>query len=188
MLRDLPNIITLFRVLSAPIVAVLLWQEPSFALTLATLILFIVAAASDWLDGWLARQMKSVSPFGRMLDPIADKLLVVGTILALAATRTDGSLFLVPALLILMREFLIAGLREFLAGTNLVVPVSLMAKWKTAIQLVAIGIIIAAPLFGPEMPLDQIGLGLFWISALMTVKTGYDYFKAARPHLHNPES
>lgn len=182
MARNLPNMITILRVLAAPVIAVMLWQPESQLLTLITTVLFILAAASDWLDGWLARRMQITSPFGKMLDPIADKLLVAACILALASGREDGFWFLLPALMILMREFLVAGLREFLADKDVSVPVTLMAKWKTTIQLVAIGTIIAAPLTGYAVKFDAFGLALFWLSALMTVKTGYDYFMAARSH------
>lgn len=183
MLRHIPNAITIFRVLAAPIVAVLLWQPASSELTSVILALFIVAAISDYFDGWLARKFQVVSALGRMLDPIADKLLVAGCIIALAAIREDGGWFLLPALMIIMREFLVAGLREFLADTKLVVPVSILAKWKTAIQLIALAVLIGAPLAQNQSMVDTIGLSLFWLSALMTVKTGYDYFKAAIPHL-----
>ena len=183
MIRHLPNIITIFRIIAAPLIAILLWQPASPELTNFILWLFIIASVSDYFDGWLARKLNVVSAFGRMLDPIADKLLVAGSILALASTRTDTTLFLLPALMILMREFLVAGLREFLADKTVIVPVSLMAKWKTAIQLVAIAILIGAPLAANSVQIDTIGLALFWVSALMTVKTGYDYFKAAMPHL-----
>jgi cardiolipin synthase len=183
MVRQLPNLITMFRVISAPIVAILLWQPQTPSLTAFIVSLFILAAISDFFDGWLARKLQVVSAFGRMLDPIADKLLVAGCIIALAATRDDGGWFLLPALMIMMREFLVAGLREFLADTKLVVPVTLMAKWKTAIQLISIAIIICAPV-APNPPLiDMTGLALFWLSAFMTVKTGFDYFKAATPYL-----
>lgn len=183
MMRHVPNIITIFRVIAAPAIAILLWQPASASLTQAILGLFILAAISDYFDGWLARKLQVVSAFGRMLDPIADKLLVAGCILALAAMRPDTTIFLLPALMILMREFLVAGLREFLADKTIVVPVSLMAKWKTAIQLIAIAVLIGAPLASNSSQIDTVGLVLFWISALMTVKTGYDYFKAAMPHL-----
>lgn len=183
MLRHIPNLITIFRVLAAPIVAVLLWQPHRFDLTAFILALFCLAAISDFFDGWLARKLQVVSALGRMLDPIADKLLVAGCIIALAATREDGSWFLIPALMIIMREFLVAGLREFLADTKLVVPVSLLAKWKTAVQLIAIAVLIGAPLAQDPSMIGMVGLSLFWLSAIMTVKTGYDYFKAAMPYL-----
>lgn len=183
MLRHIPNFITIFRVLAAPIVAVLLCQPHGTELTAFILALYCLAAISDFFDGWLARKLQVVSALGRMLDPIADKLLVAGCIIALAATRDDGSWFLLPALMIIMREFLVAGLREFLADTKLVVPVSLLAKWKTAVQLIAIAVLIGAPLAQDASTIGIVGLSLFWLSAIMTVKTGYDYFKAAMPYL-----
>lgn len=191
MLNRLPNIITIGRVLAAPLVAWLIWQEPSAVLRWWALGLFSLAGFSDFLDGWMARRWQAVSPFGRMLDPIADKLLIVAVILALAAGQPDGWPFMLPSLIILFREFLIAGLREFLAGAEIVLAVTLMAKWKTAIQMIALGILIIAPILDPAMgplmgwddPLAMAGLVIYWIAALMTAWTGFAYFRAARSYL-----
>ena len=187
LLFSLPNLLTYARIIAVPLVVLCFFiegklQSSDFA-RWSALGIFVVASVTDFFDGYLARIWGQTSNIGRMLDPIADKLLVAGSILALASTRTDTTLFLLPALMILMREFLVAGLREFLADKTVIVPVSLMAKWKTAIQLVAIAILIGAPLAANSVQIDTIGLALFWVSALMTVKTGYDYFKAAMPHL-----
>ena len=188
MRRSLPNIITVSRVAAAPVVAFLVWQEPEPALRWWGLGLFALAAVTDFLDGWIARRWQVVSPFGRMLDPIADKLLIVAVILALAAQQPSGWLFMLPSLVILFREFLVAGLREFLAGAEIVLAVTLMAKWKTALQMVALGILIIAPILdqmGPDQEgwLQTGGLLLYWVSAVMTALTGISYFHAARKYL-----
>jgi cardiolipin synthase len=182
MQKHLPNLITLIRIALAPIIAFLLWQPPTITLSQCALALFCFAGLSDWLDGWLARRLNIVSSVGRMLDPIADKLLIAACLFAFAAQRGQDILFLIPALVILFREFLVSGLREYLAGSTVTVPVSLAAKWKTAIQMTAIGCLIA----GPGLPafdwLDMAGVILLWISALLTVQTGLSYFQASSSH------
>jgi CDP-diacylglycerol--glycerol-3-phosphate 3-phosphatidyltransferase len=117
-----------------------------------------------------------------MLDPIADKLLIAACLLAFAAQRGADLLFLAPALVIISREFLVSGLREYLAGTKVSVPVSLAAKWKTAIQMTAIGCLIALPAFPEFRWLDMTGLILLWVSAALTVQTGLAYFRASASH------
>lgn len=174
-----PNIITIARIL-AIIPIVLLVMQGDVVLRLVALILYVVAAASDWLDGYLARAWNQYSPLGRMLDPIADKLLV-GILIAILAW--DGSLSgwdMIPACAILFREFFISGLREFLGNTKVVLPVSLLAKWKTTLQLVALAVIL----------LERIvpGLGLvsdilLWIAGALTLWTGWQYLRASWPHL-----
>ncbi len=169
----------------APLIAFVVWQPQEAMLAALGLFLFIIASASDWLDGYLARQMNIVSPMGRMLDPIADKLLVAACLLALAAGRVADAVFLIPALIILMREILVSGLREHLAGSKVVVPVSLAAKWKTAVQMTALGVLIGAPILGGmfKMIAETSGLILLWVAAAMTVQTGVIYFRAGSKHL-----
>ena len=185
MRQHIPNFVTGVRILLTPLIAFVIWQPQSAVLAALGLFLFVIAGASDWLDGYLARQMNIVSPIGRMLDPIADKLLVAACLLALSAGRVADEVFLVPALIILMREFLVSGLREHLAGAEVVVPVSLLAKWKTAVQMTALGCLIGAPvLAGPDRVLVETGgLVLLWIAAAMTVQTGILYFRAGARHL-----
>ena len=158
MLKNLPNVITFIRIVLAPVIAFILWQPQSAYLGALGLALFCFAGFSDWLDGWLARRLNTVSSVGRMLDPIADKLLIAACLLAFAAQRGADLLFLAPALVIIFREFLVSGLREYLAGTKVSVPVSLAAKWKTAIQMTAIGCLIALPVFPEFRWLDTTGL------------------------------
>ena len=182
MLKNLPNVITFIRIVLAPVIAFILWQPQSAYLGALGLALFCFAGFSDWLDGWLARRLNTVSSVGRMLDPIADKLLIAACLLAFAAQRGADLLFLAPALVIIFREFLVSGLREYLAGTKVSVPVSLAAKWKTAIQMTAIGCLIALPVFPEFRWLDTTGLILFWVSAVLTVQTGLAYFQASASH------
>ena len=182
MLKNLPNVITFIRIVLAPVIAFILWQPQSAYLGALGLALFCFAGFSDWLDGWLARRLNTVSSVGRMLDPIADKLLIAACLLAFAAQRGADLLFLGPALVIIFREFLVSGLREYLAGTKVSVPVSLAAKWKTAIQMTAIGCLIALPAFPEFRWLDMTGLILLWVSAALTVQTGLAYFRASASH------
>ena len=183
-MNNLPNIITTIRIALAPFIAVLIWHSDRPDYALYALILFIIASISDWLDGYLARQMEVISPLGRMLDPIADKLLIGACLISLAAQTNYDLLFLLPALIIILREFLVSGLREHRAGTKITLPVSLMAKWKTAVQMTAIGCLISIG-FIPEFNaiISMAGIALLWLAAFMTAMTGLSYFKAGIPHL-----
>jgi cardiolipin synthase (CMP-forming) len=173
-----PNIITMARVIAVPAVAVLALQGGAVADWWA-LAIFAAAAASDYLDGWLARLWNQGSEFGRMLDPIADKLLVGVVLLVLVAKGTIAGPSLWAAIIILSREILVSGLREYLAGLNVKVLVTRLAKWKTALQLVALGALLAEP----ALPgLTTVGLVLLWASALLTGYTGFAYLQAALRH------
>jgi cardiolipin synthase len=148
------------------------------------LFIFIAAGVTDFLDGYYARMWDQQSAFGRMLDPIADKLLVASCLLMLAADETIRGWSLWAAIVILCREILVSGLREYLAAIRVSVPVSQLAKWKTTVQLVAIGFLIAGE--AGEMVLPQtilIGIILLWISAIFTIYTGWDYLRAGIHHL-----
>ena len=176
---SLPNILTIARIVAILPIVLLILIDGTWARWLA-LILFAAAAITDWLDGYLARRSNIVSPLGRMLDPIADKMLVAALLVIFAFDGTFSWLDLIPALAILMREVLISGLREHLGNSNVVLNVTMLAKYKATIQLVAIGLLIAVPL----VP----GLGLwahllFWVAGALTVWTGWDYFRTAWPHL-----
>jgi len=153
---------------------------------------FIAAAVTDFLDGYYARIWDQHSAFGRMLDPIADKLLVASCLLMLAADGIIHGWTLWAAIVILCREILVSGLREYLAALRVSVPVTKLAKWKTTIQLIAIGFLLAGdagdqlvgavvPQLGPVV--TQLGLLLLWISAIFTIYTGWDYFRAGIHHL-----
>jgi len=181
MIRKLPNTITIFRITSSASIPLLIATGDE-GLRFFGLVLFAIAAITDWLDGMLARQFDAVSNLGRMLDPIADKLLVTGCLLALPVSDNWGWLMFLPALLILFREVFISGLREFMAGKQVVIHVTALAKIKTTLQLVAIGFAIASPLTPAEWHIANITPGLMWTAAILTIMTGWDYFKKAINH------
>ncbi len=148
------------------------------------LAIFIAAGVTDILDGYFARNWGEQSTFGRMLDPIADKLLVSSCLLMLAADGTIRGWSLWAAIVILCREILVSGLREYLAELRVSVPVTQLAKWKTTLQLVAVGFLIAGEAGDAVVPVvTPIGLTLLWLSALLTLYTGWDYFRAGVRHL-----
>ncbi len=145
-----------------------------------------MAGVTDVLDGYFARMWEQQSTFGRMLDPIADKLLVASCLLMLAADGTIYGLSLWASIVILCREILVSGLREYLAELRVSVPVTRLAKWKTTLQLVAIGFLLAGDAGDALFPVPvvtRIGLSLLWLSALLTLYTGWDYFRAGVRHL-----
>ena len=141
MLTSLPNLLTLSRIIAIPFLLALIYFDTPFFRWLA-LFGFVVAAVTDYLDGYLARHMNEISALGRFLDPIADKLLIASLIVILVATRQIEGLLVIPAIIILCREILVSGLREYLAEIKVSLPVSNLAKWKTAIQMVALGFLI----------------------------------------------
>jgi CDP-diacylglycerol---glycerol-3-phosphate 3-phosphatidyltransferase len=176
---NLPNILTFGRVLIVPAVVACLFWPDNFTLRWTALGLFAVAGVTDFFDGYLARAWAQQSALGRMLDPIADKLLVSSVLLILVADGTIKSWSLWAALVILCREILVSGLREFLAELKVSVPVSKVAKWKTTMQIIALGFLIAGQAGETVLPgTVWIGLGLLWISAILTLYTGWDYFRA----------
>lgn len=181
-LTSLPNLLTIGRVVLIPVIGALLVFPSPVNLWIA-LALYVLAAVTDWLDGWLARRSGILSPFGTMLDPIADKLLVGLLLLVLAWNRMLDALDLIPAMAILFREIFISGLREFLGAAKVKLPVTMLAKYKTTTQLIAVGLIIAAGLF-PALVLPA--KALLWVAALLTVWTGWQYLKASTPHLIAP--
>lgn len=189
---NLPNMLTYARILAVPLVVLCFFlegrlQSSDFA-RWSALIIFILASVTDYLDGYLARAWQQTSNIGRMLDPIADKLLVATCLLLLAADtdRTIAGWTLWAAIIILCREILVSGLREYLAALKVSVPVTQLAKWKTAIQMVAIGFLLLGPAGDKLMPYwTQIGIVLLWMSAIVTLYTGYDYFRAGAKHIMN---
>ncbi|MDB5506649.1 MAG: CDP-diacylglycerol--glycerol-3-phosphate 3-phosphatidyltransferase [Devosia sp.] len=176
---SVPNLLTYARIVAIPVICVLiLMADPT--LRAIALVLYILAAITDWLDGYLARAWNQSSPLGRMLDPIADKLLVGALIVVLAYDHSLSALDLIPAIAIMIREIFVSGLREFMGATNVVVHVTPLAKWKTTIQLVAIVAILLERL----LPLPYlVGDVLLWAAGILTVWTGLQYFLAAQPHL-----
>jgi cardiolipin synthase (CMP-forming) len=183
---SLPNILTYARVAAVPLVAGLLfWPREPWARWTA-LAIFVAAAVTDFFDGYLARAWSQQSSLGRMLDPIADKLLVSAVILMLAANQTISGVTLWAGIIILCREILVSGMREYLAELRVPVPVTAVAKWKTTAQLVALGFLIAGPSGEAVLPGSTIaGIVLLWIAAILTLYTGWDYMKASYDHVGN---
>lgn len=181
---SVPNLLTYGRVIAVPVVVgCLFWSEIALMRWVA-LGLFIAAAITDFLDGYLARVLSQQSALGRMLDPIADKLLVSAVLMMLVADHTIASYSLAAAIVILCREILVSGLREFLAELKVSIPVSRIAKWKTTLQLIALGFLIAGPAGDQILPkTTEMGLALFWASALLTLYTGWDYLRAGIKHI-----
>ena len=181
---SLPNILTYGRILVVPaLVFCMLWPSHD-NMRWAALALFSAAAVTDFFDGYLARAWNMQSALGRMLDPIADKLLVSISLLMLANAGTIHDWHVWAAVIILCREILVSGLREFLAELQVSVPVTKLAKWKTTTQLIALGFLLAGPAGDKVLPYNtEIGLILLWISAILTLYTGYDYFRAGLHHL-----
>jgi cardiolipin synthase len=182
------NLLTYARIAAVPAVAACLFGiavlDGGLWLRWVALAIYFAAAVTDWLDGWVARTYSQFSKLGRMLDPIADKLLVSSCLLMLAADGTIRGWALWAAIIILCREILVSGLREFLADLRVSVPVTNLAKWKTMLQLVAVGFLIAGEAGDAVLPGTSLtGLTLLWISALLTLYTGYDYFRAGSKHL-----
>ena len=182
-LLSLPNLLTYGRCAAVPaVVALMFWPEDHAARWWA-LAIYIVAAITDYFDGYLARAWDQQSALGRMLDPIADKLLVAAALLMLVADGTIAGWSLWAAIVILCREILVSGLREFLAELKVSVPVSRVAKWKTTAQLVALGFLVVGPAGEPVLPgTIWIGTILLWISAILTMYTGWDYLRASIHH------
>ena len=185
----LPNILTVIRLLAAPAVPVMFLF---FARPLAdwfALVLFVAAALTDWIDGRLARAWNMESRFGAMLDPIADKAMVVIALLVITGYAGMDPWILLPATLILFREVFVSGLREFLGADAGKLAVTKLAKWKTTAQMTAIAVLFSRGIFEREgMPgLTDIswwaGVTLLWIAAVLTVVTGWDYFRKALPWL-----
>lgn len=182
----LPNILTYARVAAVPAVAGLLFWPEDFWSRWTALAIFVAAAVTDYFDGYFARAYAQHSVLGRMLDPIADKLLVATCLLMLTNDHTISGQNLWAAIVILCREILVSGLREYLAELKVGMPVSRVAKWKTALQLVAIGFLIAGPAGELILPRTiDIGLVLLWAAAALTLYTGWDYLKAGVDHAIN---
>ncbi len=181
---NLPNMLTYGRLVAVPlVVALMFWPEDHWS-RWAALGIFALAAITDYFDGYFARAYAQQSALGRMLDPIADKLLVAASLLMLVADKTIHGWALWAAIVILCREILVSGLREFLAELRVSVPVSRVAKWKTTLQLLSLGFLIAGPAGETVLPgTILIGTVLLWVSAILTIYTGWDYFKTGIRHV-----
>jgi len=179
MLTSPPNLLTFVRIGLIPALVALFFVEGAWARWLACAV-YTIAASTDYLDGWLARNLDQHSRLGRWLDPVADKLLVAATVLMLVAFDRAPVL---PALVILMREILISGLREYLAEARLVLPVSRLAKWKTAVQMTALGFLIVGDVGPWWLFVPEVGFWGLWLAAILTMVTGWDYIQRSVGHM-----
>ena len=183
---DLPNLLTLSRIAAIPLLVVLVVLREPWA-DLAACVVFSAAAITDYFDGKLARERQQITAFGRMLDPIADKLLVGAALMLLAGMGRLTDFGLLPAIVILLREILVSGLREYLAGLSVGLPVTKLAKWKTGFQMGALGTLLAgdttaALLHLSFLPVSLIGELMLWTAAGLTLITGWDYLQAGLRH------
>jgi cardiolipin synthase (CMP-forming) len=179
----LPNILTYGRIVAVPIVAGLLLWGGDTARWICVGI-YIIAAITDFFDGWLARRWQLQTSLGRMLDPIADKVLVAVVLLVLCADNILIGGHIWAAIIIMAREVLVSGLREYLGQLRVSVPVTKIAKWKTTVQLLAIGFLIAGPAGDKIIPgVTWTGIVCLWIAAALTLYSGYDYFRAGLRHV-----
>jgi cardiolipin synthase len=192
MLTDLPNVLTLSRIAAIPLMVALVAFKTPLG-DLGACIVFGLAAITDYLDGMLARARQQHSDLGRMLDPIADKLLVGATLMVLLAHGRVSALGLYPAIVIMLREILVSGLREYLAGIRIGLPVTRLAKWKTGFQMGALGMLLAGDTGGTllglsALPVSFIGEAMLWIAAVLTLITGWDYLTAGLRHAVTPDA
>ncbi|HET6536647.1 MAG TPA: CDP-diacylglycerol--glycerol-3-phosphate 3-phosphatidyltransferase [Sphingopyxis sp.] len=187
---SLPNLLTLSRILAVPILLILLWpglyqnmhQPPPLNYGLA-FVLYSLMAITDYFDGYLARSRGTVSRLGIFLDPIADKIMIAAVILLLVFTRDIDGIHVVAALVILLREIIVSGLREFLATLRVSMPVTKLAKWKTAFQLVSFGALILASALPAMLWIKSLGLISLWAAAVITLITGWDYLRVGLKHM-----
>ena len=205
---NLPNILTSLRLLAAPLVPLMFFFLSRPFADFAALALFLIAAVTDWFDGYLARAWGQESRFGAAMDPIADKAMVIIAIVVITGYSGMNPWLILPATLILFREVFVSGLREFLGNDARQLKVTKLAKWKTTAQMVAIAVLFLGtglnyyevghpPLVGETgLPWSdnwsdlatQAGLVLIWIAAILTVVTGWDYFNKARPWLRDHDA
>lgn len=176
----IPNILTLLRVAIIPVVVVLMIAGESDVARWWALALFVASAVTDFFDGWLARKLNQVSDFGRLFDPIADKLLVAAVYFLLVNDGIIAGWNVIAVVLIVSRELLVSALREYLAERGIAMPSSKQAKYKTAVQLASAALLIVAPTFGAQF--TQISLILLWLAAALTVSSGYGYWMRSSEH------
>ena len=182
MISGLPNLLTFGRILVLVPIIMLFFSENDVARWWA-LGFYILACATDFLDGYVARLTRQTTLLGQFLDPVADKMLVATILILLVASDALAGVHVIAGLIILMREILVTGLRAFLADLKLSLPVSRLAKWKTAIQMVALGFLILGEAGPVGLPIQQIGLGLIWLAGLITTITGYDYLRVGLQYI-----
>ena len=185
MLSSLPNLLTLSRILAVPLLVALMWGNGTWQ-WFAAFVLFLIAGLTDYLDGYLARAQGTVSKIGIFLDPIADKIMVAAVIVMLVHSGLVHGVAIIAALIILLREIIVSGLREYLATLRVSLPVSALAKWKTAFQMIALGALVlagSAPQLLPWLPAYEVGIICLWIAAGLTLITGYDYLRVGLKHM-----
>jgi cardiolipin synthase (CMP-forming) len=179
---NLPNLLTLSRIVAVPVLVALLWW-PGRAAYLAAFILYGAIAFTDYLDGYLARRMGLASKLGAFLDPIADKILVAAVLLMLVARGAIAEVHVIAALIILIREIMVSGLREYLGKAQVTMPVSQLAKWKTTFQMIALAALILAVALPEARWILWTGLATLWLAALTTIITGWDYLRIGLRHM-----
>jgi CDP-diacylglycerol--glycerol-3-phosphate 3-phosphatidyltransferase len=178
-MMNVPNFLTLMRLALLPFMVVLFFLPFEWA-AWTTLVLYVLGAITDWLDGWIARKFNEITDFGTMLDPISDKIFVVTVMLMLVATDRINGIMVLAVVLIIIREFAVSGLREFLGPKGISVPVSKLAKWKTAVQMAALALLIVSPF---NMPAAVLGNMALLVATGLTLLTGWDYLKAGLDHI-----
>lgn len=178
-MATLPNALTISRILLIPVVMIAFYANTTLSKWIAV-VAFMSACLTDFLDGYVARMMKQTSRFGQFLDPIADKLLIASTLLLLAGFDRISRLSFLPAVIILCREILVSGMREYLSAYKIRMPVSYLAKWKTFIQMAAIAMLLVGDVYNVSLSVP--GEILLWIAATLTLITGYDYWRTALRH------
>jgi len=180
---NLPNILTLSRIFVIPVLVGSFYMDQPLGSHLA-FVVFTLAGITDFFDGYLARASGNVSKIGQFLDPIADKLMVGAVLIMVVYAQWVNGIHVIAAVIIMCREILVSGLREFLAGAQVSIPVTMLAKWKTTVQMFALGGLVwsdGAPAIG--LPANEIGIGLLWIAAVLTLYTGIDYLRAGLKHM-----
>ncbi|MFA5988856.1 MAG: CDP-diacylglycerol--glycerol-3-phosphate 3-phosphatidyltransferase [Sphingomonas sp.] len=179
----LPNLLTLSRIVTVPLLAALLWWPEWAAGYAMAFAVYCLMGITDYFDGYLARAQGTVSKLGVFLDPIADKIMVASVILILVAAGKIAGLHVIAALIILLREIAVSGLREFLAQLQVSVPVSALAKWKTTLQIIALGALVLGGALPQMVWINAVGLAALWAAAGLTVLTGWDYLRVGLGHM-----
>ena len=185
MLSSLPNLLTLSRIFAVPLFVILMWNASWMGYT-AAFLLYCLAGITDYIDGYLARAQGTVSKLGVFLDPVADKIMVAAVIVMLIHNDNIIGWHVIPALVIILREITVSGLREFLATARVSLPVSQLAKWKTTFQMVSLGALILAPAsahWWPALPAQPVGIATLWLAGVLTLVTGWDYLRIGLKHM-----
>lgn len=170
----LPNLLTMSRIFAIPFIVLCFYIDGFIAHLIAT-VLFVVACLTDFFDGYFARQWAQVSAFGRFLDPVADKILISSTLLMLSGFGVVSGVHMIAAVVILVREIMVSGLRQFMAEMRMIVPVTKFAKWKTTMQMMSVSCLLASAMFPEFSELNFVGIIMLWLAAIMTIFTGVRY-------------